>query len=53
METVTLEDLLIYNYLIAIILLMLKDLRGDQYYITCKMALRKSLLSQPFLSLKT
>lgn len=30
MKTVTLEDLLIYNYLIVIILLMLKDLKGDQ-----------------------
>lgn len=30
MKTVTLEDLLIYNYLITIILLMLKDLKGDQ-----------------------
>lgn len=28
-KTVTLEDLLIYNYLIAIILLMLKDLKRD------------------------
>lgn len=30
MKTVTLEDLLIYNYLIDIGLLMLKDLKGDQ-----------------------